>query len=154
MAAASTSDVSGLEKIDYFSNSSGVFFFSAGWMVGLACRLQFDRVFVSCFRLQRRLRLSVSAAKGETQVDSMDRATFLGRTAVASVAAATGGLAASSGLQPSLAAEVMGTSYGGEHENDSSVKCTLQTLNDSFLNCPVLYGTSDQLELCIVAQRA
>lgn len=62
-------------------------------------------------RLQRRRKLPVSAATGETQADTMDRARFLRRTAAASVAAITGGLAASSGLQPALAAEVTGTSH-------------------------------------------
>lgn len=54
------------------------------------------------------------AAKSETQVETMDRARFLRRTVEASVAAVTGGIAASSGLQPSLAVDVVGKSYRGE----------------------------------------
>lgn len=56
--------------------------------------------------------LPLSASVAEAQRGAMDRAGFLQETAaVSAVAAVTGGLAAASGVQPSLAAEVMATEF-------------------------------------------
>lgn len=90
----------------------------------------------------------------EAQRGAMDRAGFLQETAaVSAVAAVTGGLAAASGVQPSLAAEVMGTSYQGEHQIKTCTKLQIAEIAD-FVTCfvhspprPLLCGISNQFEL-------